>query len=161
MPKRYLVIGLGRFGSAVAEALAQHGAEVVAVDNDMANVEAVKDRVTFAIELDATDPMALRSIEATNCNGAIVAIGENFEANVLTVAALKEVGVQNIIGRARSPRHARILAAVGANRVIELEAEMGRAVGRNLAQDADIAGRAVETVMGAVPPPGGPPVGAR
>ncbi|MBK6920033.1 MAG: TrkA family potassium uptake protein [Deltaproteobacteria bacterium] len=169
MAKRILVIGLGRFGAAVAEALAQHGCEVVAADNDMNHIDAIKNRVTYALELDATDVNALRSIDPTSCHAAVVAVGEHFENAVLTVAALREVGVQTIIARAISPRHGRILMAAGANRVIEIEAEMGRALGRELAGGADLASQATATVLhaagvapagapppGAMPPPGGP-----
>ncbi len=129
---RYLIIGLGRFGAALAESLAEQGAEVIAVDRDMAMVDAVKQRVAYALELDATDPQALLSVDPLKCRAAIVAIGENFEATVLTLAALKEVGVRDIIARSRSARESRILQAVGATEVIELEAEMGRTFGRRL-----------------------------
>lgn len=140
MARRVVVIGLGRFGAAVAQTLASDGLEVIAVDTDMACVDAIKERVTYAIELDGSDPIALRSIEAHTCALGVVAIGENFEATALAVAALKELGVATIIARAPTPRHARILEAVGAHRVVELEAEMGRALGHSLAQ-IDVAGR--------------------
>lgn len=129
---RYLIIGLGRFGAALAESLGEQGAEVIAVDNNMAMVEAVKRKVAYAIELDATDPAALQSVDPLRCKAAIVAIGENFEATVLTLAALREVGVREIIARARTAREARILQAVGATEIIELETEMGRMFGRRL-----------------------------
>lgn len=131
---RYLIIGLGRFGAALAASLAEQGAEVIAVDRDMAMVDAVKQRVAYALELDATDPQALLSVDPLKCRAAIVAIGENFEATVLTLAALKEVGVRDIIARSRSARESRILQAVGATEVIELEAEMGRTFGRRLSR---------------------------
>jgi trk system potassium uptake protein TrkA len=131
--QRYLIIGLGRFGAALAESLSEQGAEVIAVDNRMQEVEAIKRKVAFALELDATDPLALQSVEPQRCTQVIVAIGENFEATVLTMAALREIGVQNIIARARTAREARILQAVGATEIIELETEMGRMFGRKLA----------------------------
>src|SRR5690606_3969522 len=134
MPKRVLVIGLGRFGSALAESLAENGSEVIAVDSDMAAVDALKRTVTHAMELDATDPVALRSVEAASCGVAVIAIGEAFEASALAVAALREVGVSQIVARARTPRHARILMAAGATHVIELEAQMGKAIGERLAR---------------------------
>ncbi|MBA3549576.1 MAG: TrkA family potassium uptake protein [Nannocystis sp.] len=130
--QRYLIIGLGRFGAALAESLSEQGAEVIAIDNRMTEVEAVKRKVAFALELDATDPVALQSVDPLKCTAVIVAIGENFEATVLTMAALREVGVTNIIARARSAREARILQAVGASEIIELETEMGRMFGRRL-----------------------------
>lgn len=133
MKNRFLVVGLGRFGTALAESLGRQGVEVIAVDRNMASVDAVKDQVALAAELDATDPRALASIEAQTCAAAIVAIGEDFEAAVLTVAALKEAGVPKIIARARSAREGRILAAVGASKTIEIESEMGRQLGATLA----------------------------
>lgn len=155
MARRILVVGLGRFGSALAESLAATGCEVVAVDNDMAHIDAIKNKVAYALELDATDPNALRSIDAQSCQAAVVAVGENFEGAVLTVAALRELGVHNIIARAITTRHGRILMAAGASRVVEIESEMGRALGRELAGGADLATAATAAAMGA-PPPGGP-----
>lgn len=164
MAQRILVIGLGRFGTALAESLAQQGCEVVAVDSEMDSVDAIKNKVTYALELDSSDPTALRAIDPQNCSSAIVAIGENFEAAVLSVAALKDLGVRNIIARATSSRHARIFLAAGAHRVIELESEMGRALGRQLAGGASVAEAAAQVALAntgshaAVPtqlPPGG------
>ncbi len=160
MAKRILVVGLGRFGSALAESLSQHGCEVMAVDTNMACVEAIKDRVTWAMQLDAGDPIALRSIDAQTCAVAVVAIGEAFEPSALAVAALKEVGVPMIVARATTPRHARILQGVGAHRVVELEAEMGRAVGRNLALEQDAAAAVAQGLaVGGPPAPQGQPPG--
>jgi trk system potassium uptake protein TrkA len=99
MAKRVLVIGLGRFGAAVAHTLAQEGCDVIAVDTSMSCVDAIKDRVTYALELDGSDPIALRSIDVHTCAVAVVAIGENFEATALSVAALKDVGVPLIVAR--------------------------------------------------------------
>lgn len=136
MNKRVIVVGLGRFGSALAESLGDHGWEVIAVDAVMDPVDAVKQRVAFAVQLDATDPRALRSIDCHTCTTGIIAIGENFEAAVLCVNALREAGVAHVVARARTERQARILTAVGASEVIEIEAEMGRTLGRRLVAGA-------------------------
>ncbi len=163
MARRILVIGLGRFGSALAESLAGSGCEVVAIDNDMSHIDAIKNKVAYALELDATDPNALRSIEAHRCQVAVVAVGENFEGAVLAVAALREVGIQNIVARASTHRHGRILMAAGASRVVEIETEMGRALGRELSGGADLAAQATAAMLaaqhgagGGVPPTGFP-----
>ena len=132
MAKRFLVVGLGRLGHSCAETLAQAGSEVVAVDIDMPMVSQIKDRVTFAAQLDATDPAALAEVDARTCHAAIVTFGHDFEATVLAVAALKEVGVPEIIARAASARQTRILTAVGATRVFDAEAEFGRQLGTGL-----------------------------
>jgi trk system potassium uptake protein TrkA len=130
--RRYLVIGLGRFGTAVATGLAQAGCEVVAVDRLMEYVEPVKDRVAYAIQLDATDTNALRSIDARSCDAAIIAMGGDFEASVMSVVALKDAGVQRVIARARDGRQARVLRSVGAAEVIEVESEVGRQLAQRL-----------------------------
>ena len=132
MAQRYAVIGLGRFGLSLAESLAGEGVDVIAVDRDMEQVERVKDRVAFAVELDATDPHALRSVDIQACQMAAVTIGESFEQSVLIVAALKEVGVTRILARARTERQGRILMAVGATEVVEVEAELGRRLAKTL-----------------------------
>jgi trk system potassium uptake protein TrkA len=131
-PKRVLVVGLGRFGRAVAETIMEARGEVVAVDTDMTRVEAVRDRVAVAAQLDSVEPEALREIGARAMDAAVVAIGEDFAAEVLTVALLKEIGIEQIIARAPTERERRIPELVGATRVISVEAEMGQRVGRPL-----------------------------
>lgn len=132
--RRFLVIGLGRFGSAVATGLAGAGCEVVAVDRLMEYVEPVKDRVAYAIQLDATDSTALRSIDARSCEAAVIAMGGDFEASVMSVLALKDAGVLRVIARARDARQARVLRAAGATEVIEVESEVGRELSKRLSQ---------------------------
>jgi trk system potassium uptake protein TrkA len=133
MAPRTLVVGLGRFGSALAIGLAERGCPVMAVDLRMESIEAVKEKLAYAVELDATDVDALRSIDAAACSAAVVAVGEDFESAVLAVAALKEVGIARVIARARDHRQARILRAVGASEVIEVETEVGRRLAEQLA----------------------------
>ncbi len=133
MAPRTLVVGLGRFGSALALGLAERGCPVIAVDLRMESIEAVKEKLAYAVELDATDVDALRSIDAAACSAAVVAVGEDFESAVLAVAALKEVGIARVIARARDQRQARILRAVGASEVIEVETEVGRRLAEQLA----------------------------
>ncbi len=124
--KRFLVIGLGRFGMSLAKTLSSVGEEVIAVDASMAQVEEVKERVPHAVQLDSTDPDALKAIGAERVDAAIVAIGENLEASVVTTVILKEMGIKEIIVRAYSDREKKILELIGATRVIFVEDEMGR-----------------------------------
>jgi trk system potassium uptake protein TrkA len=131
--KRILVIGLGRFGRPLAEALAQAGAEVIGLDENMALVEEIRDRIAVAAQADSTDPQALRAVGAAEVDAAVVAIGEDFEAEVLTVAALKELGVREIIARTRTERERRILELVGATRTVSVEGETARRLARSLA----------------------------
>lgn len=130
--RRFLVIGLGRFGSALAEALAQGGGEVIAVDERMELVEAIKDKVAYAAQLDSMKIESLKAVEAQNVDVAVLAIGEDFEASVLTTAVLKELGVKEIIARANTARERKILELVGATRVISIEADMGKRLAKAL-----------------------------
>jgi len=131
--KRFLVIGLGRFGRPLAEALTAAGAEVIGLDEDMSLVEAVRDRIAVAAQADSTDPQALRAVGAPEVDAAVVAIGEDFEAEVLTVAVLKELGIKEIIARSQTERERRILELVGATRTLSVEGEMARRLARSLA----------------------------
>ena len=125
MTKRVAVVGLGRMGSRIATTLVENGAEVIAVDRETRLVHRLKDVVAFAVALDCTDEDALRLHEIDKVDIAIVAIGEDFETNVLTVALLKKLGVEHVIGRAGSAIQADILRHVGADRVTFPEDEIG------------------------------------
>jgi trk system potassium uptake protein TrkA len=131
--RHFVVVGLGRFGRAVAEGLTEAGAEVIGVDEDMALVEAVRDRIAVAAQVDSVNPDALKTVGADKADAAVVAIGENFEAEILTVAVLKELGIQEIVARARTEREARILELVGATRVLFVEVEVGQRLAKTLA----------------------------
>lgn len=133
MARRMLVIGLGRFGSALAETAQAEGVEVMGVDHEMEPIDRIKDRLSHAVCLDATDLGALRGIDASRCDVAVVAMGESFESSVLCVQALKELGLVEIHARAHDARQGKILRAIGASNVIELEADYGRRLGHTLA----------------------------
>ena len=137
MAKRIRVIGLGRFGGALAETAQAEGVEVVAIDNQMFAIDALKDKVAHAVCLDATDVEALRGVDATRCDVAVVAMGESFESSVLCVNALKELGIREIHARAHDARQAKILRAIGATEVIEIETDFGRRIGKALARGSD------------------------
>ncbi|OGB92244.1 MAG: hypothetical protein A2Z31_08115 [candidate division NC10 bacterium RBG_16_65_8] len=131
--RRFVVVGLGRFGQAVAEGLTEAGAEVIGVDEDMALVEAVRDRIAVAAQVEGVNPDALKTVGADKADAAVVAIGANFEAEILTVAVLKELGIKEIVARARNDREARILELVGATRVLFVEVETGHRLAKALA----------------------------
>lgn len=135
MPRRIIVIGLGRFGTALAESAQAAGLEVIGVDNKMGPIDLVKDRIAHAVCLDATDIESLRGVDAQACDVAIVAMGESFESSVLCVHALRELGIAEIHARAHDARQAKILVAIGATRVIEIETDFGRKLGNALAQE--------------------------
>ena len=130
-----LVVGLGRFGSAVAENLVESGVEVLAVDSDPRLVKEWADRLTQVVEGDSTDADMLRQIGAGELTQAIVAIGTSVEASVLTVSHLSDLGVPVIWAKALSPAHGRILERVGATRIVYPEREVGAKTARLLAEN--------------------------
>lgn len=130
--QRVAVIGLGRLGMELASRLAEAGAEVVAIDTNGRLVDQIHDRVTLAVRMDATDLEALRAQDIEQVDVAVVAIGEAFEAALLTVLGLKELGVRRVVARAQSTRQAEILAKIGADLVIFPELESARRLARTL-----------------------------
>lgn len=123
-----LVVGLGRFGSAVARELTDLGFEVLGVDTSSRSVQKLADELTHVLEADTTDPEVLTQIGARDFENAVVGIGSDIEASILTVAALADLGVPNIIAKAVTTPHGRILERVGADTVVYPEHEMGRRV---------------------------------
>ena len=118
MKRQFAVIGLGRFGYSVAETLVKKGCEVLAIDHDETKIQAISDLATFAVQCDATDERALKSVSAQNVDVAVVSIGENIEASILIVQTLKEMGIKSIIAKAVTNTHGRILTNLGVNEVI-------------------------------------------
>jgi trk system potassium uptake protein TrkA len=118
MKRQVAVIGLGRFGYGVAEALVKEGCEVLAIDSDPEKVQSISDLATFAVQCDATDEKALKAISAQNVDVAVVSIGENIEASILIVQTLKEMGVKQIIAKGVTAQHGKILQNIGVSEVI-------------------------------------------
>jgi len=130
--KQFAVIGLGTFGQRVARTLMQKGSEVVAVDRDAAKVEAVKDDVTRAICLDATDEDTLAHSGVLDLDAVVVAMGEHMEEAILATALLKRLGAGYIVARAASELYAQILRDVGADRTVLIEEQMADQVAKTM-----------------------------
>ena len=126
------MFGLGAFGNEVCRVLSEKGGKVIAFDNRPQPIEKIKDQVSQVMVLDSTDEDALRSAPLENVDIAIVAIGDDVEASILTTALLKNIGVPYIIARAVSDIHTRVLRQIGANEVINLEIEEGQRVASRL-----------------------------
>lgn len=126
--RTYLVVGLGRFGTALCERLSAAGAHVIAVDRVRARVDELSDRLEYVAQLDATDEAALVKVGANTVDTAVVCLGEKTEATILVTAILKDIGVPNIVARATNDLQARILNKIGAHRIVAPEAEMGKRI---------------------------------
>lgn len=123
-----VVIGLGRFGGSVAESLTRLGHEVLAIDSDGQLVQQWSERLTHVVQADSTSTLALRQLGVRDFGRAVVGIGSDIEASVLTVLALEELGVRDIWAKAVSEKHGRILERTGAHHVVYPEYAMGERV---------------------------------
>lgn len=130
--KQFVVIGLGRFGSSVAETLYELGNDVLVIDKDEDIIQEISDNVTHAVQMDATDESALRTLGLRNFDVAIVTIGANIQASVMATLLVKELGVKYIIAKANNKIHSKVLYKIGADRVILPEQDMGVRVAHNL-----------------------------
>jgi trk system potassium uptake protein TrkA len=130
--EQFLVIGLGRFGGALAETLVELGRDVLGVDLDEKLVRRYADQLTHVVQCDTTDPEAMAQIGAAEFRTAVVAIGTDMEASILTTALLSDLGVPRIVAKAITAAHGKILERVGAHRVIFPERDMGIRVGHTL-----------------------------
>ncbi|NJS14977.1 MAG: TrkA family potassium uptake protein [Sphingopyxis sp.] len=122
------VVGLGRFGSAVAETLHSHGHEVLAIDLDGDRVQALSGVLPHLVQADCTNVDVVRNLGLADADHAVVAIGNNLEASVMTVMSLHEAGVRDIWAKAMSARHGEILTRVGATHISYPEVDQGRRV---------------------------------
>ncbi|MBV7267240.1 potassium channel family protein [Erythrobacter ani] len=126
--KPILVIGLGRFGQAVAKSLKRMGHEVLGVDCNPLSVQTMADTLTQCVEADTTDIETLRRLGVEDFEAAVVGIGSDIEASVLTTLALSDLGVLQIWAKAVNDNHGRILDRTGATNIVYPEARMGERV---------------------------------
>lgn len=128
----FAVVGLGRFGTSLALALMENGHSVLGIDADPAIVQRISGDITYAVSCDAADEDALREVNITAFDMVVVAIGVDFESNLLVTAALKNLGVRHVISKAVTSRQRDILLRVGADRVVLPEHDAGRRLAEEL-----------------------------
>ena len=128
----FAVIGLGRFGSAMARTLTDLGQDVIGIDADEERVQRHADVIRSAVQLDANDERALRAVGVQDVDVVVISIGENIEASLLAVMLVKDLGVRRVIAKAVTTLHGRILERIGVDRVIFPEREMAIRVAHSL-----------------------------
>lgn len=134
--KVFAVLGLGIFGRQICETLTDRGGSVIAIDQNPELIEQVKETVTQAVLVNSTDEESLSQAALEDVDVAVVAMGDNVEASILTTALLKKQGVAYVVARAISALHARVLKQVGADEVLNLETDAGtRLASRLIAPD--------------------------
>lgn len=129
---KFAVIGVGRYGARIAKRLAEKGAQVFAFDDDEEKTEGLKEEVAFAVTLDSTDKKALASQNVADMDAVVVAIGENFEATILTCVHLIDLGVKRIIARASGNHQKLILEKIGIIEILTPEDEVAYVVREKL-----------------------------
>ncbi len=132
MRKQFVVIGLGRFGTSVARTISELGHDVLAIDRNESSVHALMHDVTKAVQADARDEETLRALGVRNFEVAIVAIGDDLEANILITLMLKEMGIPYVVAKAQSSQHGKVLEKIGADKIIYPEKDMGIRLAHNL-----------------------------
>lgn len=130
--KQFAVIGLGRFGSSVANALTNLGFEVLAIDSNEQKIQEISASVTHAVSADTTDEDALRALGIRNFDVVVVAIGADIQASILTTLILKDLGIPRLIVKAQNELHGKVLSKIGADKVIFPERDMGLRVAHHL-----------------------------
>ncbi|MCB0476983.1 MAG: TrkA family potassium uptake protein [Crocinitomicaceae bacterium] len=130
--QKFAVIGVGNYGSTIARRLAEKGAEVFCFDSNEDKIENIKDDVAQAVAIDCTDVKAMISQGIKDIDVAVVAIGENFEATVLTSANLLDLGIKRIIARASGPNQKLILTKIGIEEILSPEDEVAFVVREKL-----------------------------
>ena len=131
--KQFVVIGLGRFGSSIAQALSEKGFEVLAIDENEERVKEMEGIVSQAVVMDATDEKGLKEMGITDFDTAIVSMGETIEDSIMITLSLKELGLKKVIVKAKSELHSKILRKVGADRIIFPEREMAEKLAESIA----------------------------
>ena len=136
MKKSFLVIGLGRFGSSVATTLAKSNCDVLAMDISEEAVASVAKNVLHSVIADSTKISVLEKLGAKNVDHAVVAIGNNLEASILTIVNLKTIGVKKITVRADNEKYKEIFMLIGATDVVVPEEDFGEAIGNQIKSDS-------------------------
>ena len=135
MKKQFVAIGCGRFGSSVALKLMELGNEVMVVDRSEETIQNIADKVTYAVQADATDENTIKSLGIRNFDVAIISIGADIQSSILVTLMAKELGVKYVVAKAQNELHGKVLYKIGADRVVFPEREMGIRIAKNLVSD--------------------------
>lgn len=132
MKHTYTVVGLGAFGSTIALELSRLGNDVIGIDLNPSLVSDVADRITQAVIADARDEKVLRDLGVPECDGVVIAIGEDIEANILATLIAKSMPKPRVWSKALNPNHHKILEKLGTDHIVHPEHEMGLRLARSM-----------------------------
>jgi trk system potassium uptake protein TrkA len=129
---KFCVVGLGYFGENLVKELVAQGADVIAIDKNTERLDKIKDIVSFAVALNATNEKEMKKLGINNVDAAIVAIGEVFEDSIVSTAILKQIGVKRVITRILNPIHEKLLLALDVSEMLVPEAEAANHLAKRL-----------------------------
>lgn len=132
---KYLVIGLGNFGKTLAEELTDMGHEVIGIDANEHCIDEVKDKISLAYIMDSTEKTALKILPLEDIDCAVVAIGQSMDHSLRTVAALKELGIKQILARALDPTHKSILSAMSIQKIFIPESYAAKIIAEKMSDE--------------------------
>ena len=132
MNKQFAVLGLGSFGRSVALSLEKMGCDVMVVDDSYEKIQEISDKVSYAMKADVTDKDALQALGARNLDGAVVAVSEHPEANIMATLLCKEMGIPLVVAKAKDKLQGTILEKVGADSVVYPAIEMGSRIAKSM-----------------------------
>ena len=132
MNKQFAVLGLGSFGRSVALSLEKMGCDVMVVDDSYEKIQEISDKVSYAMKADVTDKDALQALGARNLDGAVVAVSEHPEANIMATLLCKEMGIPLVVAKAKDKLQGTILEKVGADSVVYPEIEKGSRIAKSM-----------------------------
>lgn len=130
--KQFAVLGLGRFGEALAITLSELGCNVVVVDKDEEKIQNIADYVTYAVQADVSDINALKSIGLKNVDAVVVSITSDINSSIMGIVNAQELGIREIYGKANNAQHEKVLLKLGIKKVFSPERDMGERVAHNL-----------------------------
>ncbi len=134
---KHLIVGAGYFGYNLALSLSKKGEEVIVIDSEMSKVSPLRDLVSKAIQVDATDKEMLKKIVPADVNQAVVCIGKNLEANLIVCMMLRDLGLKRIVAKCHSPEHEKLLRMMGVDFIVDPEKQMAEQLADRLV-DPDI-----------------------
>lgn len=129
---KFIIVGMGNFGAYLAARLTDKGHEVIGVDSNMSKIEAVKDKVTHTICMNATDRQAVRNLPIKDTDVVLIAIGEDMGASIMATAVFKELHAKRIISRAITHTHETVIKAIGIDEIIHPEEETAERLAKKL-----------------------------
>ena len=129
---KYIIVGMGNFGGYLAMRLTDLGHEVIGVDNSENRIDIIKDKITHAVTMNATDTQAVKNLPLRDCDVVIIAIGEDVGASIMSTAIFKQLNVKRIIARAINDLHETVIRSIGVDEIIHPEEETADRLSKRL-----------------------------